>query len=451
MNAMSLFDDDFYSTRVSTRTKWKQRDWVNFKPSKSWTSLRIALVSSFVSSIAAVLIFSLITGIGGGSPGPGTSLPAGTNIVQSVDSGELIIQVSAKVGPAVVSIVNEQALGALSFGDSFGDLDTIEPEEEVALQQASLGSGVLYEQVGKKARIITNYHVIDQADAIKVVLSNGEAREATIVGKDQISDIAVLEIEAKGNETYAEIGDSSKLRWGETILAIGNPLGLDGSLTRGIVSRLNGIIPVSLNQDGVYDWEQEVIQIDASINSGNSGGALVDLNGRVVGINSMKIADYGVEGIGFAIPMNNVMPIVTSLVEHGRVLRPYLGVYTLDLEEYNSRRAFTRQFNRQNSAEGEESESEAVEEEDNGLGLPADVKRGVLVMDTVGPALRGGLQINDVIVQLDKQQVGSTMELRKYLYTKKKIGENIEVVFYRAGELQKLTLTLGESGSEGEE
>lgn len=448
---MSLFDDDFYSTRVSTRTKWKQRDRVDFKPNKSWTSLRIAMVSSFVSSIGAVLIFSLVTGVGGGSTGPGTSLPAGTNIVQSVDSGELIIQVSAKVGPAVVSIVNEQALGELSFGEDFGDLNLIEPEEEVVLQQASLGSGVLYEQVGKKARIITNYHVIDQADAIKVVLSNGEAREATVVGKDQISDIAVLEIEAKGNETYAEIGDSSKLRWGETILAIGNPLGLDGSLTRGIVSRLNGIIPVSLNQDGVYDWEQEVIQIDASINSGNSGGALVDLNGRVVGINSMKIADYGVEGIGFAIPMNNVMPIVNSLVEHGRVLRPYLGVYTLDLEEYNSRRAFTRQFNKQNGAEGEESESEAVEEEDSGLGLPADVKRGVLVMDAVGPALRGGLQINDVIVQLDKQQVGSTMELRKYLYTKKKIGENIEVAFYRAGELQKLTLTLGESGSEGEE
>src|SRR5690606_30687051 len=137
-------------------------------------------------------------------------------------------------------------------------------------------SGVIYQKGKGKASIITNYHVVEGADKVKAVLVGGEVREAKIIGKDQITDLAVLEIDDKGIDHVAAIGDSRKLRDGETVIAIGNPLGLGNSLTMGIVSKNERVIPVSLNQDGVYDWEQEVIQIDASINQGNSGGALVN-------------------------------------------------------------------------------------------------------------------------------------------------------------------------------
>lgn len=161
---------------------------------------------------------------------------------------------------------------------------------------------------------MTNYHVTVDADALKVTLISGEQRAAKMVGEDQISDLAVLEIDDKGIDTVAEIGDSSALQPAEFVIAIGNPLGLGDSLSMGIVSKTRQIVPVSLNQDGNYDWEQEVIQVDASINQGNSGGPLINLDGQVVGINSMKISDIGVEGLGFAIPTNNAMPIVSDLL-----------------------------------------------------------------------------------------------------------------------------------------
>src|SRR5690606_152686 len=125
-----------------------------------------------------------------------------------------------------------------------------------------------------------------------------------------------------------------KLRVGETVIAVGNPLGFGDSLSMGIVSYTDRVIPISLDQDGEYDWEQEVIQTDAAINQGNSGGALANLNGEVVGINSMKVAFMGVEGIGFAIPMHSALPVMESLVQYGKVKRPYMGVASVNLSVY---------------------------------------------------------------------------------------------------------------------
>jgi len=303
---------------------------------------------------------------------------------------------------------------------------------------------VIFRKEDGKAHIITNYHVIEGADQVKAVLLSGEAREARIVGKDQITDLAVLEIDGGGIETVAEIGDSLKLRDGEIVIAIGNPLGLSGSQTMGIVSKNRRIIPVSLSQNGVYDWEQEVIQISAQINEGNSGGALVNLNGEVIGINSMKVAEYGVEGVGFAIPTHNAMPVVEQLLELGYVPRPYLGVYTLDLEQYWEQKMIEEWLGED---EGED-DGEAAGEDD--LKLPEDVKRGVIVLEAVGPAKKAGLKFNDVIVKLDDQPIGSTMELRKYLYGNKKIGEKVKVSFYRDGKLQTVTLELAEKIEEEE-
>ncbi|MBJ8190927.1 trypsin-like peptidase domain-containing protein, partial [Bacillus cereus] len=245
-----------------------------------------------------------------------------------------------------------------------------------------------------------------------IVTVDGVRKEAKLIGKDRISDIAVLAVDDKGISTVADIGDSSKLRLGETVIAIGNPLGLGDTLTSGIVSYTNRIIPISINQDGVYDWEQHVIQTDAAINEGNSGGALVDLDGRVIGINTMKIADTGVEGLGFAIPANEVMKTVNELVEDGKITRPYLGVYTVDL----------------NNEYAPLDETQRKE-----LKLPDSVKNGAVVLEAHGPAKEGGLKLNDVITAFDSEPINSTLDLRRYLYDNKKIGDELKVTFYRAG------------------
>ncbi|MFS0725165.1 S1C family serine protease [Paenibacillus sp. 1P07SE] len=441
---MSLFDDDFFSTKVSRRSHREPRPAFGARRSSSgWSPLRIIVASSLISSLTVVLVFALVTQSWGSGSGISTNKPA-TGTIQTNDPFERPIQASAKIRPAVVSIINEQLLDSFGLPGGFWDEEEGGAdwfEEEATLQEAGLGSGVIFEKVKGKARIITNYHVVQDAVSVKAVLINGEIREAKIIGKDQITDLAVLEIDGKGIDVVAELGDSTKIRDGETVIAIGNPLGLGDSLTMGIVSKTRRVIPVSLNQDGVYDWEQEVIQIDASINQGNSGGALIDLNGRLIGINSMKVSDYGVEGLGFAIPINQAMPVVKSLIEYGKVKRPYVGVFTLDLEQYYLQEEMRK---RAAADEGEETETES----EKTLQLPAEVKRGIIVLEAVGPAKRAGLELDDVIVQLDSTPIGSTMELRKYLYMKKAIGDKIEVTFYREGKKQTTTLTLAEVSDE---
>lgn len=469
---MGLFDDDFYSTKVSRRAtrESKREDFVFPYRSggRKWSNVRIAFVSSFTSAIAATLLFGVFFGGGDGARGGGKAVPA-AGVIQTVDPLERPVQASAKVRPAVVSIINEQMF---PFGIGSGEAQEDDTEGGGALREAGVGSGVIIDKKDGKAIIITNYHVVDHAQAVKAVLMNGEKREARIVGKDQITDLAVLEIDAKGIDVVAEIGDSSALRAAEYVIAIGNPLGLGESVSSGIISKTRQIVPVSLNQDGVYDWEQEVIQIDASINQGNSGGPLIDLNGRVIGINSMKIADLGVEGIGFAIPINNAMPIVESLIKLGYVPRPYLGVYTMDLEQYWEQQGMEDALGHKDEGEAlpdgdvpdekgadagdgkKKDDADASEDTGDagdgaaGLNLPDEVYDGVIVLEAVGPAMDAGLVFNDVIVKLDRQSIGSTMELRKYLYGKKKIGDEIEVTFYRDGGLKVTKFKLGEKENE---
>lgn len=256
---------------------------------------------------------------------------------------------------------------------------------------------------------------------------DGETRKADLIGADKVSDLAVLTVNADGINTVAKMGDSSKLQLGETVIAIGNPLGLGDTLTSGIVSYTNRTIPVSLNQDGVYDWEQEVIQTDAAINEGNSGGALVDLNGRVIGINTMKISDTGVEGLGFAIPANHVEKIAEELAANGKIVRSYLGVYSMDLNnpyvplDENQRKS---------------------------LHLPSSVTEGVVVLDVVGPAKEAGLKLNDVITKFNGQTIDSTISLRKYLYDDTKVGDSLVITFYRDGVEKEITVKLEQKPEE---
>ncbi|MFX3635013.1 MAG: S1C family serine protease [Candidatus Pristimantibacillus sp.] len=446
---MGLFDDDFYSTKVSRRTR-SSRDELAFsnkRGRRNWSNIRIAFISSLTSALAAVVLFGLFFN-GGGDGGGGKSAQVATAALSGDSMEQRTIQASAKVRPAVVSVINEQMM-AYGLGSMLEDKEAAEgkdaAEEGGSLQEAGVGSGVIFKKQDGKAYIITNYHVIAGAEAVKIVLLNGEKRDAKIVGGDQISDLAVLEMSGGGIEAVAEIGDSSKLHPAEFVIAIGNPLGLGDSLSIGIVSKTRQIIPVSLNQDGIYDWEQEVIQVDASINQGNSGGPLIDLNGDVVGINSMKISDIGVEGLGFAIPINNAMPIIDSLMKQGYVSRPYLGVYTMDLEQYYAQQAMAEGLK---DKEDEESTDDAEINDAPPLELPDEVFEGVIVLEAVGPAADAGLLFNDVIVKLDKTAISSTMELRKYLYGKKKIGDEIEISYYRDGKLKIAKFKLGEKTDE---
>lgn len=444
---MGLFDDDFYSTRISRRSKkagtdrpkrfkWRGSSWRASRRRRGMSTFQIAAISSLCSAVFAVLLFSLLAGHPSGSSG--SAFLNGRSVAHEGDPYERLVQAAAKVRPTVVSIVTHREPveiepeeqtedeGLLEkFTEEFGGEEEFDFEGDFGggLDEAKLGSGVIFHIKEGKAFVITNNHVIEEADKLEVVTVSGETKPATLVGTDHISDLAVLSIDAKGITEVAELGDSSKLRLGETVIAIGNPLGLGDTLTSGIVSYPNRVIPVSLNQDGIYDWEAEVIQTDAAINEGNSGGALVDLNGRVIGINTMKIADTGVEGLGFAIPVNEVTGVVKELMESGKIVRPYLGVYTVDLSNPYA---------------------PLSKKDIKDLKLPKDVKEGVVVLDALGPAKKAGMKLNDVIVKFNGKPIHTTLELRKFLYRETKIGQDLEVTFYRGGKLMSLKVPLEE-------
>ncbi|HSI66199.1 MAG TPA: trypsin-like peptidase domain-containing protein [Planococcus sp. (in: firmicutes)] len=294
-------------------------------------------------------------------------------------------------------------------------------------QSVGTGSGVIYKNEGGTAYIVTNHHVIEGASGIEITLSDGTKVEANIVGSDIWTDLAVLEMDGTDIETVAQFGDSDVLKQGETVIAIGNPLGLDfsGSVTTGVVSGTDRLIPVDLNGDGQEDWQAEVMQTDAAINPGNSGGALVNLAGQVIGINSMKIATSAVEGIGFSIPINSAIPVIHSLEETGEMVRPAMGVTLLELAQVPKRyRAET-------------------------LNLPEDVTAGVVVNEVVegSPAGTAGMQQYDVIVEMDGEPIGDIIELRQHLYNEKEIGESMTVQAYRNGELMEFTMELADNSA----
>lgn len=291
-------------------------------------------------------------------------------------------------------------------------------------QQAGSGSGVIYKKAGNKAYIVTNNHVVDGANKLAVKLSDGKKVEAKLVGKDPWLDLAVVEIDGSNVNKVATLGDSSKLRAGEKAIAIGNPLGFDGSVTEGIISSKEREIPVDIDGDKRADWNAQVIQTDAAINPGNSGGALFNQNGEIIGINSSKIAQQEVEGIGFAIPINIAKPVIESLEKDGVVKRPALGVGVVSLEDV---------------------QAYAV----NQLKVPKEVTNGVVLgkIYPISPAEKAGLEQYDIVVSLDDQKVENSLQFRKYLYEKKKVGEKVEVTFYRNGQKMTKTATLADNSA----
>ncbi|KJE25793.1 PDZ domain protein [Geobacillus kaustophilus] len=310
-----------------------------------------------------------------------------------------------KVADAVVGVVNIQ-----KQVDFFS--------EQAQDTEAGTGSGVIFKKDGNTAYIVTNNHVIEDANKVEVALPNGKKVNADIVGADALTDLAVLKIPADGVTKVASFGDSSKVKIGEPVAAIGNPLGLDLSrtVTEGIVS---GKRTMSVSTSA-GDWELDVIQTDAAINPGNSGGALINSAGQVIGINSMKIAETGVEGLGFAIPSENVKPIVEQLMKDGKIKRPYLGVQLVDVADL----------------------SDDVRTDE--LKLPSTVTSGAAVtaVEPFSPAAEAGLKSKDVITAINGQKIDSVSTLRKYLYTKVSIGDRIKMTVYRDGFEMTVSVTL---------
>lgn len=371
-------------------------------------------------AVGALLVWLLFYSVPGLAPGneeesANTSEEVKTN--SSTEQSSTAVEITTDVTKAVEEVAD--AVVGITNLQAGSDFWSQTPGQE---QAVGTGSGVIYKNEGGTAYVVTNHHVIEGANGIEVTLADGSKVEATLVGSDIWTDLAVLEMDGANVPDVAEFGDSDVLKQGETVIAIGNPLGLDfsGSVTTGVVSGTDRAVPVDLDGDGQEDWQAEVLQTDAAINPGNSGGALVNLAGQLIGINSMKIATSSVEGIGFAIPINSAMPVIESLEANGEMVRPAMGVTLLDLAQVpQTYRAET-------------------------LNLPEDVTKGVVVNSVVADsaAAKAGMEQFDVIVEMDGEAVGDIIELRKHLYNEKEIGDTLTVKAYRNGELMDFELEL---------
>lgn len=368
--------------------------------------------------IGALLVWLMLPGLVNQMPGTTTNGSDKNDTTINQVATEVTTDVTAaveKASEAVVGITNIQEVTSNGFWS----------QPSTSTQEAGSGSGVVYKIEGDKAFIVTNNHVIEGAKQLEVTMVDGTKEEAQLVGRDMWTDLAVISISSKNVKTVATFGNSDVLKQGETVIAIGNPLGLEfyGSVTTGVVSGKDRSVPVDLNGDGTEDWQQEVLQTDAAINPGNSGGALVNLAGELVGINSMKIAESSVEGLGFSIPINSAIPIIEELEQNGEMKRPTMGISLVDLTDVP---AFYQQQT---------------------LKLPEEVTTGVVITDVMGnsPAAKAGVKQYDVIVEMDGEKIETAIDLRKHLYNEKKTGDELTMKVYRQGKLVELSLKLTNS------
>ena len=320
-----------------------------------------------------------------------------------------------KVKDAVVSVItyaNNKSQNSIFGNDDFNS------NNNNSQRVASEGSGVIYKKDSKYAYLVTNTHVINGASKVDIRLADGNKVPGEIVGSDTYSDISVVRISASKVKSVAEFGDSSKLTVGETAIAIGSPLGSNyaNTVTQGIISSLNR--NVSLKSEDGQTISTQAIQTDTAINPGNSGGPLVNIQGHVIGITSSKIASNrgtSVEGLGFAIPSNDVTNIISQLESNGAVTRPALGIQMIDISNLSS-------------------------SDLSRLKLPAKVTAGVVVRSAQsGMPAAGKLQKYDVITKIDGKDISSANDLQSALY-KHSIGDDIKITFYRNGKETTTTI-----------
>ena len=329
-----------------------------------------------------------------------------------------ITNVVDKVGPAVVTInssrtvsnpMDEEFEEDPFFRQFFGSQIPQRPRRQV---ESGTGSGFI---ISANGQILTNAHVVDGADRVNVTLKDGRTFQGRVVGTDRVTDVAVVKIDANGLPT-ASLGNSDGLRPGEWAIAIGNPLGLDNTVTTGIISGTGR----SGSQVGVPDKRVSFIQTDAAINPGNSGGPLLNASGQVIGINTAII--QGAQGLGFAIPINTAQRIANQLISKGRVEHPYLGIQMVTLTP--------------------EVKQNINSNPDSGLSINED--RGVLIGRVMpnSPAARAGLRSGDVITQINGQSIKDADAVQRAVENTK-VGDNLQVGLRRSGQSLNLTLQTG--------
>ena len=350
-----------------------------------------------------------------------TNNNSGTVTQTSYKNENSTTQAVNKIKDAVVSVITYSANKQSSvFGTEESNSDTDNQ------QIASEGSGVIYKKNENDAYIVTNTHVINGASKVDIRLADGTKVPGEIIGSDTFSDIAVVKISSEKVTTVAEFGDSSQLNVGETAIAIGSPLGSEyaNTVTQGIISSLNR--NVSLKSEDGQAISTKAIQTDTAINPGNSGGPLVNIQGQVIGITSSKIASNGgtsVEGLGFAIPSNDVQNIIKQLESDGKVTRPALGIQMVNLSNVGANDL-------------------------RKLNIPSGLTSGVVVRSVQSnmPA-NGHLQKYDVITKVDDKEITSSTDLQHALYNHA-IGDTIKITYYRNGKEETTSIKLDKNSGD---
>ena len=289
----------------------------------------------------------------------------------------------------------------------------------------SSGSGFVYSKDSKYGYILTNSHVVSGATTVQGVLSNNNTVELKVLGTDSYTDLAVLRMDAKDVLGVASIGKSSNVKVGNTVFTVGSPMGSNysGTVTKGILSGKDRLIETSSSTDS-YTTESyivKVMQTDAAISTGNSGGPLVDLAGDVIGINSLKLVDSSVEGMGFAIPIEDAMSYVDTLAQGKKVERPILGVQILDL----TNKLLLQRY---------------------GINYDSSINEGIILVKVNGgyPASDAGLKNMDVVTKINGEKVTTTSQFKYELY-KYSIGDTIEVTYVRNGKEKTTKIKLDKS------
>lgn len=398
----------FYSTNVHKKKKHGAKR-------VSILTASIAVVLTAALSVSGAMLIpkaisksetSSTTTAKNGENTPGAAVVANSAISTADKKALSTPEIVDKVGPAVVGIINKATLTKYDdiydyfFGGQYGSQGGQQQEVE-----QSSGSGVI---ISADGYIVTNNHVVEGANELVVILNTGDEYTAKLVGKDANTDLAVLKIDAT-ELSYAKMGDSSALRVGDTAIAIGNPLGQEfaGTTTQGIISGLNRSVTVDNKQ-------LTLIQTDAAINPGNSGGALVNAYGELIGINTAKISSSSLEGLGFAIPIDEAKPIITDLIDSGYVTgRPVIGI---------AGRAVT------------EKDAKAY-----------NLKVGVYVssMTANSPAYMAGIKIGDIVVECNGTKVETVDDINK-IKNKHAPGDEIALKVYRQGSYKNIVVVLGE-------
>ncbi|WP_143463758.1 S1C family serine protease [Levilactobacillus enshiensis] len=408
------------------------------RPRKGLTLTKVAVTAAVAGLLGGGVAYGGINYINNSGLND-TAVPSGSNKTGNTKTSNVTVNVNSQstkafnqVKGAMVSVINLQKQSNNStLGQLFGqESSSTSKSSKAALEEASEGSGVVYKKDGNTAYIVTNNHVVSGSSALRVVTSSGKQLQAKLVGKDSVTDLAVLKVNGADLKTVASFGNSDKIRVGETALAIGSPLGSQyaTSLTEGIISAKKRTVETT-NSAGTQTGNATVIQTDAAINPGNSGGALINVAGQVVGITSSKIASdaegTSVEGMGFAIPSNEVVNIINQLVKKGKVVRPALGITYVDLANVSS------------------SQQKSI------LKLPSSVENGVVVMSASAgsPAKKAGLSKYDVITEMGGHQISDQSTLRDILY-KYKLNDTVSMTYYHNGKKKTTSVKLTETSSQ---